>query len=59
MNFLNKKIQMRINDSTEKRIKQLLYLTGDKYFNKSHFIRVAIVKEIRHNEEELKKKFKD
>lgn len=45
--FLNNKADIRINDTIIKRIKTAVNKSQGKYTSISHFIRVAIVKELR------------
>ena len=57
MAFLTAKLSpIRIAPDLSLKIDKMVYLTGDKYYNKSHFVRSAIIREIRRCEEELNMK---
>ena len=55
---MNKNIIFRVNEDIVKAIEKETYLNPEKYMNNSHFIRIAIIKELRSAEHERKKKTK-
>ena len=55
MIFLKKIKTIRINSQIEKEINEIVNSNCDKYFNLSHFIRVAIMKLIKEEKEKVEK----
>lgn len=47
MRFMNDTIKFRANDAMLKEVKRIVNLNPEFYMNTSHFIRVAIMRELR------------
>lgn len=47
MRFMNKRIELRINDELTRQIKRVVQLNPEVYFSISHFVRVAVMRELR------------
>lgn len=47
MSFLNSRTEIRFTKEMEERIGNIVHENPEQYYNKSHFIRVALMREIR------------
>lgn len=50
MGFMNDRVEMRLAPETKKTIEKIVRDQPEKYYNQSHFIRVALIREIRRAE---------
>lgn len=56
MRFMDSRTEIRLPKQLLKDIEKETYLSPEKYMNNSHFIRVAIIKELRKAKNERNKK---
>jgi hypothetical protein len=55
MSFLNDRYEIRLSKKLKEDLDKAVYNNPEQYYNKAHFLRVAIIKELRRVNEVNKK----
>lgn len=52
MSYLNGRYEIRLTQSLKKEMNKVVSKNPETYFNKAHFIRIAIIRELRRSKED-------